>query len=50
MSKGFEGKIIKPDFHKRTARVELPLLGQIITADLGIDFIREKVIDDKTNI
>ena len=47
--KGLEGKIIKPDFHKRTVRVELPLLGQIITADLGIDFIREKVIDDKTN-
>ena len=47
--KGLEGKIIKADFHKRTARVELPLMGQIITADLGIDFIREKVMDDKTN-
>lgn len=39
--KGFLGKIKKVNLHKRKVTIETELMGNIIDADLGIDFIEE---------
>ena len=47
--KNFEGKIENVDLHRRTARVLVPMMNQLIKVDLGIEAIRELEVDDKAN-
>lgn len=39
--KGFEGKILRIDRHKRTAKIELELMGRIVETQVGLEILEK---------